>query len=218
MEPAAGTKWILAHPVVAVAAAGAVCVSWSPLVQYLAVAPFGSKLFLSLQLLVVGPFLAAVIALAATPFLLFSRRWRPFALRIFVVACVLAVAVPVGVKLGHRTRMAAFERLAARSAPLVEAIRAYEAHHGKPPSDLADLAPEYFTAVPHTGMRAYPDYDYLVGEAATRHEGNPWALVVRTTSGGINFDQFMYLPLQNYPKTGYGGVLERVSDWAYVHE
>jgi hypothetical protein len=39
-----------------------------------------------------------------------------------------------------------------------------------------------------------------------------------TPSGGINFDSFLYLPLQNWPERGYGGVLQRIDDWAYVHE
>jgi len=37
-------------------------------------------------------------------------------------------------------------------------------------------------------------------------------------SYGINFDQFMYFPKTTYPKTGDGGVLERIGDWVYVHE
>jgi hypothetical protein len=65
-------------------------------------------------------------------------------------------------------------------------------------------------------MRAYPEYRYTPN--ATNYEGNPWVITVFTPSGGINFDQFMYFPLTNYPKTGYGGWLERVGDWAYVHE
>ncbi len=50
------------------------------------------------------------------------------------------------------------------------------------------------------------------------HDNNPWVLIVHTPSGGINFDQFMYFPLQNYPESGYGGWLARIRDWAYVHE
>jgi hypothetical protein len=44
----------------------------------------------------------------------------------------------------------------------------------------------------------YPDYQYYVGTNAARYGSNPWVLVVHTPSGGINFDQFMYFPLQNY--------------------
>jgi hypothetical protein len=34
----------------------------------------------------------------------------------------------------------------------------------------------------------------------------------------MNWDMFLYFPKQNYPKAGYGGWLERIEDWAYVHE
>ena len=112
--------------------------------------------------------------------------------------------------------MDAFHQLAERSKPLVAAIHAYEQKHGHPPETLQALVPEYIPSVPSTGMGAYPKYDYLVG--TTNWNGNPWVLVVFTPSGGINFDQFMYFPLTNYPATGYGGWLQRIGDWAYVHE
>jgi hypothetical protein len=47
---------------------------------------------------------------------------------------------------------------------------------------------------------------------------NAWVLYVDTPRAGINFDQFIYLPLTNYPPRGFGGRLERLGDWAYVHE
>ncbi|MBX3342660.1 MAG: hypothetical protein KF711_13800, partial [Nitrospira sp.] len=67
-------------------------------------------------------------------------------------------------------------------------------------------------------IMAYPDYHYYAGTNASRYDTNPWVVVVHTPSGGINFDQFMYFPLQNYPPRGYGGSLARIRDWAYVHE
>lgn len=69
-----------------------------------------------------------------------------------------------------------------------------------------------------TGMAAYPQYEYHTGARAAQYDGNPWVLVVFTPSGGINFDEFLYFPLQNYPRSGYGGSLEQLGDWAYVHE
>ena len=55
-------------------------------------------------------------------------------------------------------------------------------------------------------------------EAESRFDGNPWALWVCVPTGVINWDQFMYLPLLNYPRTGHGGWLEPVGDWRYVWE
>jgi len=42
--------------------------------------------------------------------------------------------------------------------------------------------------------------------------------VIETPSGGFNWDIFIYFPSQNYPEYKYGGFLEKVEDWAYVHE
>lgn len=78
------------------------------------------------------------------------------------------------------------------------------------------MVPEFLERIPKTGMGTYPDYKYWTGSDS--FDGNPWALIVSAPSGPLNFDQFMYFPLTNYPATGYGGWLERVGDWAYVHE
>ena len=113
--------------------------------------------------------------------------------------------------------MNAFHSLAERSKPMVNAIRAYEQKHGNPPDSLDALVPEFIPFVPTTGIGAYPKYDYSVVTNAD-YGGNPWIITIFTPSGGINFDQFMYWPLTNYPAKGYGGWIERVGDWAYVHE
>jgi hypothetical protein len=106
--------------------------------------------------------------------------------------------------------------LASRSEALVGAIRSFAEREGRPPTDLQELVPKYFARIPKTGMPAYPDYRYST--EPSRWKGNPWVLYIDCTSGGINFDMFIYFPLQNYPETGYGGSLERIGEWAYVHE
>ena len=115
--------------------------------------------------------------------------------------------------------MDAFHSLAERSKPLVEAIFAYEKQQGEPPNELNDLVPDFLSSVPSTGMGGYPQYDYFVGAAAAEeYFDNPWVLEVFTPGPGINFDRFLYFPNQNYPETGYSGSLERIGEWAYVHE
>ena len=112
--------------------------------------------------------------------------------------------------------MDAFAKLAVRSQPLIAAIRSYEQRHGRPPESLSKLVPEFIPAVPPTGMGAYPNYEYFT--PATDYDNNPWILRVFTPTVGINFDQFLYFPLTNYPPKGCGGVLRRIGDWAYVFE
>jgi hypothetical protein len=124
----------------------------------------------------------------------------------------------VGGRIAGRLRMHGFAALAHRSETLVAAVKAYDAKFGRPPDSLEALVPDFISGIPSTGMRAYPKYEYLAGEKAKPFDDNPWVLYVFTPSGGINFDQFMYFPRQNYPEHGYGGWLERIGDWAYVHE
>jgi hypothetical protein len=190
----------------------------SPLLQYLAVASFGSTAFLWFEMFIILPFAVALLTLVNAPFLLLVPRLRSFAIRLLIAAAVFAAATVIGLRFGGAIRMAAFHSLAERSTPLVRAIRAYESRHGTPPPGLPALVPEFLPSIPITGMAAYPQYQYHVGQKAAHYDGNPWVLVVDTPSGGINFDTFMYFPRQNYPKTGYGGSLERISDWVYVHE
>ena len=85
-------------------------------------------------------------------------------------------------------------------------------------SELVNYIRQEFGDAFHIEVAAYPEYQYFVGEKAASYEGNPWVLYIFTPAGGINFDSFMYFPRQNYPDHGYGGSLERVADWVYVHE
>lgn len=119
---------------------------------------------------------------------------------------------------GGKVRMAAFHKLAERSKTLVQTIKEYELRYGNPPVSLENLVPEFLPNIPQTGMGAYPEYEYKVGDEAQKFAKDAWCLLVETPSGGLNWDVFIYFPNQQYPKQGYGGVLERVKDWAYVHE
>ena len=103
--------------------------------------------------------------------------------------------------------------LSTRSESLISAIEAYTDARGSPPPDLRSLVPEYLAEVPKTGMGAYPEYKYLIPGAAN----NPWAIVVHTPTGPMDFDQFLYLPNGNYEENGVG-VPKRLGAWAYIHE
>lgn len=204
--------WFVGAPVLC-ALIPLVCV---PAAEWMAVAPHGTEAVLWLMLIFVFPALAAVPAVLVALVGLAFRRVRRCSAILGLCSVAYLVAFVFSVRLGESVRMSAFHRLAERSTPLVAAIHAFEQKHGRPPESLQALVPEFIPSVPSTGMGAYPEYRYST--PATNHDGNPWVITVFTPSGGINFDQFMYFPLTNYPKTGYGGWLERVGDWAYVHE
>ncbi len=188
------------------------------LLQYQAVAPVGHWSLLFVELPYFLGILASAMAVVVLPFLLLRRGSRMLVFAWLIAAMAYLALAVGGLIVGSCVRSWGFGRLAARSAPLVSAIRAYADANGHPPSALGELVPGYLARVPQTGIMAYPEYQYFVGIEAARYDTNPWVLVVHTPSGGINFDQFMYFPLQNYPTRGYGGSLVRIRDWAYVHE
>lgn len=187
-----------------------------PLLQYLGTAPFGSWAFLWLTIWVYILVVPALFALVVAPVLLIFRRARLVAIRSLVGAPIVLAAVFAGTVLGDRVRMLAFYFLAERSSPLVEAIHAYEISRGTPPPDLAALVPDFLPIVPGTGMAAYPTYRYYVGERAANYYENPWVLSIFAPKGGVNFDEFHYFPLQNYPDHWVS--TERIADWFYIHE
>jgi hypothetical protein len=76
------------------------------------------------------------------------------------------------------------------------------------------LVPGYLPYIPVTGIPVYPEYEY---KASSSTSPNKWELSV-STGYGMNFDSFLYLPEQNYPEKGYGGVLKPMAGWAYVYE
>lgn len=192
--------------------------AWVTLAQLDAVSPQGTGLllhsaFLSMVLLLLCLFIFLVGLVA-----LFFQPTRRLAMACLMGATGYVIGLLMGLNISHDIRMKAFEQLAERSMPLVTAIEKYQGAHGSLPESLNSLVPQFLPEVPATGMAAYPEYNYAKGDDAARFEGNPWVLWVFSPYGGINFDQFIYLPLQNYPEHGYGGVLQRIGDWAYVHE
>lgn len=162
--------------------------------------------------------LAAFLAIPILPFVALRKRRRHAAVSWWFAALCFFTLLIISLFISEKIRTHAFERLAERSESLINSIRAFEIDNDRPPFSLDELIPEYLIEVPSTGIMAYPEYQYHRSEKTSALDGNPWILRISTPSGGINFDSFVYYPNQNYPETGYGGWLERIGDWAYVHE
>lgn len=194
-------------------------VVYIPLSDWLAVAPTGSLWPLHFQMLWM---MAAFFGVLATPVLLGMLFWAPHRrtalLYLFQIWCLLLPCFVAGSLWGRSIRMREMAALARRSRPLVEAIEQYEDDHRQPPELLSSLTPRYLAEPPTTGMAAYPTYLYLNGAEAERFGGNDWVLIVDTPISLLGFDRLMYFPNQEYPANGYGGSLQRLEDWAYVHE
>ena len=205
------------------AVAGVLLAGFSVFANYLTVAKHGTDAMLWFEMFVAVPACFALLAIPICLIMLIWQATRPLAIRALVVAVILFPSIIIGIRLGEEIRENAFHDLAIRSAPLIQAIEAYSKDHGSPPPNLTSLIPQYLTSIPGTGMGAYPEYRYELAGATPSYfgynlYGSDWVLWVETPGGGINFDRFVYLPSQRYPVYDYGGVVQPIEDWAYVHE
>jgi len=162
------------------------------------------------------PLLLVIGVALVTLFRVIFYKFRRGDVRILACSLVyILIGLPL-VDASTHVRMSGFERLGLRSKPLVAAVHRFVEGKGRPPTDLRELVPSYLQEVPGTGMSAYPEFRYST--EPNQSDGNSWVVYVNCPYGGLSFDMFMYFPLQNYPERGYSGVLERVGEWAYVHE
>lgn len=201
--------------------------SFLPLSQWYAVSSFSDQktalVGLTLtQLLYLPIFLSPFLFLGSLIGLIFKRTRNNSTLTTTVVALALFITGIISINISSNIRHNAFVKLANNSIELIEAIKTYEDQQDAAPESLNELVPNFISSVPHTGIGAYPEYLYTkcttAEEIKTVCLDNPWKLTVHTSPGGINFDRFVYHPNQNYPEKAYGGTLQRIEDWAYVHE
>jgi hypothetical protein len=158
-----------------------------------ALSPRGSALEMHPSLALIFPIMLCAFLFVIACILLAPQSTRRIAdaAAMFCLAYII-VGIP-GVVAAEGVRRYAFSRLAERSAPLVAAIHAFEADHRRPPSSLNELVPGYLSAVPGTGMGAYPHYEYAAGEIATGM-GNDWVLIVDASEGPFSWDKYVYYP------------------------
>ncbi len=165
-------------------------------------------------------FLVCAVAVVGSVVALYFKRVRRAGVRVFLIGLVSMVSFFGGLLTSSFVRTKQFEDLAERSMPLISAISRFEKEHGKPPAKLDELVPAYLKEVPHTGMGAYPDYEYKVSttEPGPDHLAAAWELSVPCSIGILNWDVFYYLPTEKYPEYDYGGYTEPIKNWAYVHD
>jgi hypothetical protein len=130
-----------------------------------AVQLIGSALAVSSMLPSIGALVFSAVGVLALPVAIF-RAWRFGAARrgpLLGLAQLLLVAVVAFASmllLSWPLRRLAFARAAERADPLVAAIEAFERTEGKAPEALADLIPAHLSAIPGTGLVAYPSFEY----------------------------------------------------------
>jgi hypothetical protein len=119
---------------------------------------------------------------------------------------------------GAYVRHLAFVRASHVGDRIVEALALYKQKTGAYPADLRALVPDYLHEIPYTGMIGYPEFEYAKDRNDLKIKPNQYELRIACSSGGINFDRFIYWPGEKYPNRIQGKPVERIRGWAYVHE
>lgn len=149
---------------------------------------------------------------------LFAKGTRKYA-PVFIIMSVVAWASwPLN------WRMAPLKNWGMRNAidaaqPLIAAIDMYKTDYGFLPEDLEQLKPEYIDTIPYTRMVGYPEFYYSKRRSdSTDALFRDYEIGINTSIGILNWDCFVYWPEEVYPREMYGGWVERIDVWAYVHE
>lgn len=151
---------------------------------------------------------SAIHVLVALLVMLVSRKWEEYFPAIMLGVLLGGLA---GLQAGTAMRMKAYELAGDRAAVLVTAIEHYIEATGEPPQRLEQLVPDFVEAIPGR----LPPLEIVTGEAALKgFYGNQWALLFKAGSG-LNWDQLVYLPKQNYDRVESKTLL---GSWAYLHE
>jgi hypothetical protein len=161
--------------------------------------------------------LFALAVIVVGPVFILLPKYRTRAVEAVGIAIVFLACFVGSLILGQEVWLDQIKNVVEQGEPLASAINEFATRNGHPPDSLDELVPQYIAAIPSTGVGANPEFQYMVGKQ-DQFDGNPW--VLRATPPGLTFgfDCLMYFPLQNYPATGYGGSLERIGKWGYVHE
>ncbi len=144
---------------------------------------------------------------------LFSARPR-WAVPGLVFCLALGASVGASILGGAALRRARFADAAELARPLIAAIEAWRAR-GAYPEGLEDLYRGTMERIPSTGLLAYPEFSYR--RAGTDDDFSGYELRVTCPVGPFQSDVFVYRPGASYPELLYGGRVERIADWAYVH-
>ena len=118
-------------------------------------------------------------------------------------------------------RTDAFAEAGRSGAPIISALSQYHAGNGEYPEKLSALVPDYLPEIPWTGLIGYPEFYYFKANREYKNVKDypaDYELGIHCGVALINFDTFFYWPSEKYPDRGRGGSIERIDNWAYVHE
>jgi len=137
----------------------------------------------------------------------------------FILIIIIIIEITLFDKLerhkSHKAFIKAFTNVTIKAKDLINAIEKYKEENGIYPDKLEVLVPKFISEIPNTGLAGYPRFEYKKADKETIFKH--YELLVNTLQG-FNIDVFVYWPERNYPDNFYGGVPEKIEDWAYVHE
>jgi hypothetical protein len=147
----------------------------------------------------------------------FEPAKRAQGIRVAAGSALLFVSTLFGIRNVMDTQDRFFTQLSTDLEPVVDAAHRFEKIRQAPPKSLEDLEEAGFKqeALSASAQKMVKVMQFRRNPAI--YDGNPWALQI-PAHGALSFDSLLYLPKQNYPRYGYGGVLKRMGKWAYVNE
>lgn len=174
-------------------------------------------------------FIVATIPLAINA--IFRKKRQLFITLIGIVLLFDFIGSIFAIKQINKFKRDKMVQATIRGKPIIAAIENYYKNNNKYPKSLNDLIPQYISSIPNTGMCGYPDFEYSITTSASGYltkEDYGSDPMQECQTGGyeisietgltLQFDRFVYWPKKVYPYYMYGGVIERIADWAYVHE
>jgi hypothetical protein len=163
-----------------------------------------------------------VVGIIGVPIGVLFSAFRPTRQNWLVVTqlAITGIAAVLSIFLYAQLQKTGARRATQQGEVIVEAIRAYEVKTGELPASLDELVPRELESIPETGMGGFPSFEYIFKTAEadeSEHIFSSYELRVNLFKL-VQFDCLVYWPEGNYPDSMYGGGVERIGDWAYVHE
>lgn len=171
-----------------------------------------SALLFVCPLLLLPAWWACAIAVLSGIIGLFSR-FRQLALLVMTCCLIFITTYYVSAYFSSMVRRSNYIAAAVRGTEIVKAIFQYQEDHGAPPANLQQLSPAYIKGIPDTGLAVAPHFEYhFYGKNAPQ-----WELTLQQ-SDLPNADTLVYWPGANYPAYLPEGTIEKLGQWAFVHD
>lgn len=159
----------------------------------------------------------AMATILLYPILFFFASIRQHVNRLVLIAIAIVAATAAALNGCCQLESAAYASIIVKAEPLIGAIRNYEKHNKKSPESLQRIVPEYLGAIPDTGLKYWPAYEYRVfkDKPFTYHR---WEVAVRCNTTVMSPARLFYWPTEKYPDLLNDRLVTKIRSWGYVNE